>query len=138
MKLSYVGDENMKTINKKYLIKAPVEKVWESLVSSKIIDAWGGGPAKMNDKENEEFTLWDGDIYGKNIKVIPNKKLVQEWYGGGWEEPSEASFMLTKKGKDTLLELVHKNVPENEAKEIDSGWDDYYFGPMKKYLEKTP
>lgn len=127
----------VKIIKKKYLIKAPVEKVWESLVNSKIIEKWGAGPAEMSDKENVEFKLWGGDIFGKNTKITENKKLVQDWYGGKWAQSSKATFTLTKKGKNTLLELVHENIPDKEAEDIDNGWDDYYLGPMKEYLEKT-
>ena len=27
------------------------------------------------------------------------------------------------------------NIPDGEADDIDNGWTDYYFGPMKEYLE---
>ena len=125
----------MKTIKKKYLIKASIEKVWESLVSPKIIERWGAGPAEMSDKENAEFKLWGGDIHGKNTKVIVNRMLVQDWYGGNWEKPSQAIFTLESLGVNTQLSLLHENVPDKEAKDIDKGWDDYYLGPIKEYLE---
>lgn len=127
----------IKKIIKRYLIKAPVEKVWESLVDPEIINRWGAGPAVMSEEVGLDFTLWGGDVFGKNTEVIKNKKLVQDWYGGNWEKPSKAIFTLTKKGKGTILELIHENVPDSEARNIDSGWDDYYLGPMKEYLEKT-
>lgn len=127
----------MKKINKKYLINAPVGKVWESLVNPKLIVMWGADPAEMSDREGAEFKLWGGDVHGKNTKVTVNKKLVQDWYGGDWSEPSRATFTLTEKGDKTILELVHKNVPDKDAKDIDSGWDDYYLGPMKEYLERN-
>ena len=127
----------MNIIGKKYLFKAPVEKVWRSLVDPKIINKWGGGPAKMSDKKDVKFALWGGEIYGKNIEIVKNTKLVQNWYGGKWKEPSIVTFVLTKKGKDTVLDFVQRNVPDEEAKDVDEGWDDYYFGPMKEYLEKN-
>lgn len=127
--------KTVKKIIKRYLIKTPIGKVWESLVSPKIIEKWGGGPAEMSDIEGAEFKLWGGDIHGKNTKVIKNKMLAQDWYGGDWDEPSKVTFALTKKGGKTVLELVHENVPDSEAKDIDSGWDDYYLGPMREYLE---
>lgn len=127
----------MKKIKKKYLMNAPIGKVWESLVNPKIIEKWGGGPAEMSEKENVEFKLWGGDIHGRNTEVIPNKKLVQDWYGGDWDNPSKATFTLTEKEDGTVLELVNENVPDDEAEEISSGWDDYYLGPMREYLEKN-
>jgi len=127
----------MKTIKKKYLIKAPVEKVWDALVNPKAIERWGAGPAKMSDKENFEFKLWGGDVFGENIKVVPNKLLEQNWYGGSWKKPSKAKFLLKSFGEDTELFLEHTDVPEEEFEDIDKGWDDYYFGPLKEYLEKN-
>lgn len=126
----------MKAIQKKYLINAPIEKVWEALINPKVIEKWGAGPAEITDKESTEFKLWGGDIYGKNLEVVKNKKLVQEWYGGDWVEPSKATFILTQRGDATILDLIHENVPDREAKDIDQGWDDYYLEPMKNYLEK--
>ena len=126
----------MKSIAKMYQIKAPIKKVWKALVDPKIIEQWGAGPAKMSERVGEEFSLWGGDIHGKNIEVGINKKLVQEWYSGNWPEPSIAKFTLKASKGTTLLELTHKDVPDNEAKEIDEGWDLYYLGPVKKLLEE--
>lgn len=59
----------MKTIKQTYQINAPSSRVWQALIDPKIIDKWGGGPAHMNDKVGTEFTLWGGDIYGKNLRL---------------------------------------------------------------------
>jgi uncharacterized protein YndB with AHSA1/START domain len=40
----------MKTLKQTYLIDVSVEEVWRALVDPKIIDKWGGGPAKMEGK----------------------------------------------------------------------------------------
>lgn len=128
--------DKMSVIKKKYLINAPVEKVWESLVNPKIIDKWGAGPAEMSDEIGFNFKLWGGDVFGKNKEVVKNKKLVQDWYGGNWEKPSKVIFTLTKKNKETLLELIQTNVPDKEFEDINHGWDLYYLRPIKEYLEK--
>ena len=125
----------MKTIVEDYTINAPIEKVWEALVNPKEINAWGGGTAKMNDRPGTKFSLWGGDVYGTNIEVEKFKKLVQEQYGGDWKEPSIVTFKLQKLGNSTKLELLHENVPDEEYEDIDQGWQDYYLGPLKKYLE---
>lgn len=126
----------MKTINQKYQINAPIEKVWRALVHPDEIEKWGGGPTVMDDKEGTKFRLWGGDIHGTNKEVVEEEKLVQEWYGGKWKEPSMATFALIPENDGTLLELLHENVPDKEAKDIEQGWKDYYLGPLKDYLEK--
>lgn len=125
----------MKTIKQSYVINAPLEKVWEALVDPQVIDDWGGGPAEMDDKVGTEFKLWGGDIWGKNLEVEPNKKLVQEWYGGDWNESSKMTFILKSEGNKTIVDLFQENVPDSEEKVIADGWKKFYMGPMKEMLE---
>lgn len=126
----------MKTIKQTYNINATVERVWDALTNPKTIDKWGGGPSKMSDKEGIKFEFWGGDIYGKNIKVIKNKELVQEWFFGDWPTPSIATFKLQSNGNKTTIQLIHENVSDKEAHDIDDGWKRYYLGPLKELLEK--
>lgn len=125
----------MKTIKQTYTINASVENVWKALIDPKIIDKWGGGPAKMDDKVGTKFSLWGGEIYGKNIKVSENKELKQEWFEGKWDKPSKVTFSLKEKGNKTEIKLLHEDVPDDEADDIDEGWKTYYLGPIKELLE---
>ncbi len=125
----------MKTIKQTYTIRAPIESVWKALVDSKDIDGWGGGPATMTGKAGSKFKLWGGDVFGANTKVVKYKKLVQSWYGGKWEKPSQVSFTLTKEKNGTKVVLEHSDMPPKEAKNLDRGWKDYYMGPLKEYVE---
>ncbi len=122
-------------IEKIYMISATPEQVWAALTVPIEIEGWGAGPAEMNPKKGEKFSLWGGDIYGKNIEVkIPNY-LRQEWYGGRWKSPSIVEFWLTDESGQTKLRLTQNGVPDEELDDIDNGWDEYYLGPIKEYLE---
>jgi activator of HSP90 ATPase len=90
----------------------------------------------MNAEIGTEFSLWGGDIYGKNVEVVSEKKLVQEWFAGDWAKPSIVTFTLKTEGNKTVVELEHADVPDDEFEDIDQGWNDYYLGPMKEFLEK--
>ncbi len=126
----------MKTIKQSYLINASIQDIWQALTDPRVIDKWGGGPAHMDDKVGTKFILWGGDIHGENIKVVKNKELVQDWFGGKWKNPSKTKFTLIEKGGKTEVSLLHENVPDEEAKDIEEGWKLYYLGPLKKLLEK--
>lgn len=126
----------MSTIKQKYKIKASIDKVWEALVDPKVIEEWGGGPAVMSDTKGAEFKLWGGEIWGKNLEVIKNKKLVQEWFGGEWDKPSRVTFTLKGNHNKTELSLLHEDLPENEVQDIDDGWRKYYCGEIKKLIEE--
>lgn len=126
----------MKSFKQEYVINAPADKVWEALVDPKIIEKWGGGPAKMSDKEGAAFSLWGGDIWGKNTKVVPLKLLIQDWYGGKWDGPSVVTFSLTDKNGKTILTLAHENLPDAGWEEFADGWKEDYLGPLKELVEK--
>lgn len=127
----------MKAIKQIYHIKAPISRVWKALTDPKEIDRWGGGPAKMNSIVGAEFSLWGGSVFGKNIEVIPEKKLVQEWYSENkWDKPSIAKFTLEKEKTGAKVELIHTDMPIEEYNNLDEGWKIYYLGPMKEFLEK--
>lgn len=44
---------------------------------------------------------------------------------------------LSDKKGSTQVVLEHKAIPDNEFEGIEKGWKDYYFGPMKDYLENV-
>lgn len=125
----------MAKILKKYVIKVPASKVWLALTRPSYIEKWGGGPAKMSSREGAEFKLWGGEIYGENIQVVPEKRLVQNWYDGKSDEPSIVTINIKALKTQTNIELIHTNIPKEEVKSFRMGWDDYYFGPMAQFLE---
>lgn len=127
---------SMEEITKTYFIEAPIEKVWEALTDNSELEAWGADPADMSEDEEYEFSLWGGDIHGKNIEIVKPSKIVQEWFGGNWPKPSTLTIELEKKDHGTEVSLLHENVPEEDMDKVDEGWDDSFFGPLKEYLEE--
>ena len=118
------------------MIDAPATAVWEALTNPEIIRQWSGSGADMSEQIGKEWKLWDGEIWGKNIESHTPTKLVQEWYSGHWPEPSICTIELRETGEGTTVHLVHSDVPDDEAQEIELGWRDYYFEPMKELLER--
>ncbi len=122
-------------IHKTYQIAATPSEVWRALTETDSVERWGAGPAKMSADPGSPFSQWGGDIWGTVVEAEPPRRLVQEWYGGDWPQPSFATFTLTVEGSGTRVDLSHAGVPDDEAAAFDAGWDDYYFGPMKEMLE---
>lgn len=135
--LSYAYPRKVKSLKQTYTIKSPISKVWQALTDPKIIDAWGGGPAKMQAKIGFKFSLWGGDITGTNTKVVPEKLLVQDWMSGKWDEFSKLEFRLSEKSGITTVILTQSNIPDSELADISEGWKVYYLGKIKKLLENS-
>ncbi len=126
----------MLTIQQTYQIGSPGETVWQALVDPKIIAQWSGDKAVMDAKEGTKFTLWSGEIYGTNLELVPNKKLVQEWLTKGSDKKTKVTISLKSKDGGTEVSLSHKNISDQKAyDDFADGWQKYFFGPMKKLLE---
>ena len=125
----------MKQLEQVYEIKAPMQRVWQALVDPHIIEAWGGGPATMSDKPGDIFSLWGGDIFGKNITVEAPKLLIQEWSDSNFTEPSKVRFELSGSDDGTTLRLIQSNIADDRLDDIADGWRDFYLGPLKTFLE---
>jgi activator of HSP90 ATPase len=117
-------------------IEAEAEEIFLALTNPFTINLWSDSKAVMDDKEGTEFSLWDGDITGKNLKVIKNKELVQEWDFEGNEEPSIVTIKLHPTKETTSVEVRHTNIPDEAYENINEGWREYYIGAIKRFFEE--
>ncbi|MGB3946561.1 MAG: SRPBCC domain-containing protein [Bacteroidia bacterium] len=125
----------MPVIQKTYEMNASPEEVFEALTNPELIQIWSGDEAQMSAAVGGTFSLWGGQMYGVNLEVVKNKKLVQEWSYEQWTQESKVTFNIKAKGKKTILELIHEDVPEKSVNSISDGWDEYYLGSMKDMFE---
>lgn len=126
----------MKNIKKHYHIKASAEDIFTALTNPLTIEIWSGSPAVMQPEAGTEFSLWDGDITGLNLEIVPGNKIVQEWYFEGETEKSIVTITLLQQGHETEVELLHINIPDDAFSNIVDGWDRYYFKPLKQLVEE--
>lgn len=127
----------MKNYKAYFDIKAEPQDVFTALTNPFSIELWSGAQAIMSPEVGFEFSLWDGDIIGKNLEVIPNEKLVQEWYFGEEvdENRSIVTLKLWEKKSNTSVELNHTNIPSEAYDNIVEGWNEAYLGAIKALLE---
>lgn len=120
----------MKDYKKYYKINTEAEILFSALTNAATIQLWTGEHAIMEPIEGTEFSLWEDSIVGKNISIVPGKKLVQEWYFGEVEEPSIVTIILHEDKNHTSVELRHTNIPDEIYDNIVQGWNENYFGAL--------
>ena len=125
----------MKNLQRIYQIKSSPEEVFNAMTNPLTLELWTGYPAVFEPEANTEFSLWDGDIVGMNLEIVQNKKIVQEWYFEDNQEPSIVTLELIIQNNKTQVDLSHTNIPDDAFSNIEEGWNKYYFGTMRKYLE---
>ncbi|HTF02497.1 MAG TPA: SRPBCC domain-containing protein [Bacteroidia bacterium] len=126
------------TLKQTATIPASPQEVYDALMTSKAHTAFTGEKAVIGKKVGDSYSAYGGYITGKNIELIPGKKIVQSWVAVEelWPDGHESkiTFTLKPKGKSTVIHFVHEDLPEVIAKNFVSGWKDYYWGPMKMYF----
>jgi activator of HSP90 ATPase len=125
----------MKDFKKYYTIPAPVEEVYLALTIPLSIKLWSGAEAEMSTTPNSEFSLFDGDIVGKNLEFEENKKIVQQWFFDGQEEESIVTMKIHEHKRGTSIELTHTNIPDDVYDEFVDGWNTSYFGELFEFFD---
>ncbi len=120
----------MKDFKKYYIVPVEPEYLYLALTNPLTIRLWSGDEAVMSTEPGSEFSLWEGNICGKNIEFEENKKIVQEWYFGEQEQPSIVTIKLHLDKKGTSVELRHTNIPDDDYDDFVAGWDDMYWGAI--------
>lgn len=122
---------------KKYIyLPATPEEVYLALTKDISIKLWTGAEVEFEEKQDSEFSLWDGDIVGKNLEFETNKKIVQQWYFGEDNEPSIVTIKLHEDKPGTSLEFRQTNIPEEDFKDFTEGVEDNYLGGLLDFFEE--
>ncbi|SDN41461.1 Activator of Hsp90 ATPase homolog 1-like protein [Paenibacillus sp. yr247] len=124
-------------IHQEVTFKASPDRIYNALLSSEQFSkATGGAPTDINAEEGGTFSCFGGMILGRNIELVPNKRIVQAWRVANWEEGvySVVKFELKEQGSETLLVFDHSSFPEGTGEHLATGWHDNYWKPIEKLL----
>ena len=126
-----------KTIRQTATFTASPHEVYEILMDARKHAELTGGKARISREIGGAFSIYDGEIEGKNLELVSDRKIVQSWRYSDWPKGhySTATFELEKIEKGTRLKFTQTDVPDDKYEEIKQGWKDYYWQPMKKMLE---
>jgi uncharacterized protein YndB with AHSA1/START domain len=118
------------------IIPASPERVYTAWLDAAEHGKMTGSNA--TDEGGGRFTAWDGYISGRTVSAVPHSKLVQAWRTT--EFPADATdsiltvhFEPSGEGA-TKVSITHENLPDGQGDSYARGWDEFYFGPMKKYF----
>jgi uncharacterized protein YndB with AHSA1/START domain len=128
-------------IEKNVRIAAPIEKVWAALTYPTSIRGWMGDDSTIavDLQVGGHYQLFGGETTGVFTQIEKPNKLAYTWRQGEWHKDwpdSLVSWELTPVGQQTQVLLTHNQFPNTEERDgHDEGWDIYFLGPMKEWLE---
>ena len=117
-------------------LKAAPQRIYEVLLDAKQFAAFTGMPAEIDAKPGGAFSMFGGQIVGRNVELVANQRIVQAWRPSHWDPGiySIAAFAFKPTGGGTLVILDHKGFPEGDFEHLEWGWHNHYWEPLKKFL----
>jgi len=118
-------------------IPASPEAIYDAWLDSRGHTEMTGGEAVMSAIEGDVYTAWDGYIAGKNLELVPHRRIVQSWRTPEFAEiDPDSTIVVTLDPIDggTQLTLEHRGVPDGQTDFEQGGWQDNYFTPMQEYF----
>ncbi|MCZ7582655.1 MAG: SRPBCC family protein [Deltaproteobacteria bacterium] len=127
----------MPKIRQEVTFAAPPARIYRALMDSAEHAAFTGGPAEISPDEGGSFSCHGGKVVGRNVELVPDKRIVQAWRPADWPEGlySMVRFELNDEGAKTRLVLDHDGLPEDAVEHISGGWKMMYWEPLEKFLK---
>ena len=124
----------MSNIHQEVILPATATHVYQALVDTKKFAELTGAPAMGDGAEGSTFSVFGGHITGRNVELLPGKRVVQAWRAKTWPEGlySIARFELQADGKGTKVVFDHEGFPEDMKKHLADGWQANYWDNLKK------
>ncbi|MHA1566309.1 MAG: SRPBCC domain-containing protein [Alphaproteobacteria bacterium] len=123
-------------IHQEVLFKARAKRVYDALINEKEHGAFTGAPAEISREAGGTFSCYGGQIHGRIIELVPNKRIVQAWRVANWDEGvySIVTVTLQEQGEETTLVLDHHGIAEAQQEHLAGGWHARYWEPLQKFL----
>ncbi len=128
-----------KTIQQAVTLPAPPEKLFDMYMNAKLHAELIGGPVTISRTAGSKFRAFRGMILGKTLRVVPKRLIIQSWRGKDWKPEDMDSTLILSFWPDKeggRIELVQVNVPGYDLKDVNEGWENYYWRPWREYLRK--
>lgn len=112
-------------------IAAPAERVFEYFTRAEEIVRWMGDYALLDPRPGGEFTLDINGVpvRGRYLDLEPPRRLLISWgHAGSKRLPPGASTLeitLTPDDTGTTVQIVHRGLPELEARQHAIGWQHF-------------
>ena len=109
-------------------VDAPPATVFDYFVDAELLVSWIGDYAVLDAQPGGEFTLdIEGiPVRGQYLEVVANERIVVSWGHAGSEtlppNSTEVHFTLTPTDGGTLVEVEHRNLPDEHLPSHRLGW----------------
>ena len=127
------------TIHQEVIFNTTPAVIYEMLMNGEQHAEFTGAPVVMSREIPGTFSVFDGYCTGYNMELAEGSKIVQAWRfdEDGWPEDhySICTFLLEPLGEQCKLTFTQTEVPEHKVKDLEEGWNTYYWSAMKEAID---
>jgi len=127
------------TISQSIWFEASPQTVYDLLTNDEKYKSFAGEELFFEPDIDGHFSIFDGYCTGTNHKLEKGNEIIQSWnfQEDGWPENyfSECTFRFTAENGGCRLQFDQTGIPIHKVKALQSGWQQYYWEPMKKILK---
>lgn len=105
-------------------LPVPPQRLYRTYLSSKLHGAAIGSTALIVPRVGGRFQAWGGYITGRNLQLVPNRRVVQSWRASDWAADAADSILILDFEKvpgGTVLHLTQVGVPRALAASLRKG-----------------
>ena len=114
-------------------------EIFDMYLDAKTHGMITGAPAKIAPRAGTRFSAFGGTLTGQILQVIAKRLIVQSWRANTWKPGDlDSTLILTLLPigrRNTIVDVLHANVPEHDFAGVSQGWERYYWAPWREYLQ---
>jgi activator of HSP90 ATPase len=124
------------TIHQEIDYKTSPERIYQALLDARQFSTLTGLPAEIHAEPGGTFKLFDGQIEGRIVELVKDRRIVEAWRPSYWEPGvySIVKFELAPREAGTRVVLDHAGFTADKQAHLAGGWKEHYWEPLHKYL----
>jgi activator of HSP90 ATPase len=127
-------------------LRVPAERIYGVLTDAAAFDAMTtqetdmkvlDKPSVLTPDVGAAFSLFGGYISGRNVELVPGRRIVQAWRTTGWQTGFYSIVQMEFSPKDHGTQLIfeHRGFPDSQGEHLATGWYLHYWEPLKAHLK---
>lgn len=123
---------NTTTLKLKPTFTASAEQLYKAFLDKPMVAAWSRASPDIEAKEGSDYSLFNGNIVGKVVKLEENKKIVMTWRLRDWKEGHFATITMDfdQGSGETVLNVNWTGIPIGQEEIVENNFQNYYVKPI--------
>lgn len=120
---------NTVTVDQLEEFQTSAHELFLTLTDAQRATAWTRGHVILDPKVGNRFELFNGNVTGEFVEIVPDQKIVQTWRLKSWpaNHYSKVTMEFNQGSESVQLKITQTGVPVGEEELTRNNWSGYYW-----------